>query len=85
MRAEIIKLHDKLKTTIVYVTHDQVEAMTMGDRIVVMKDGIVQQFDRPINIYNKPKNKFVAGFIGSPSINFLEGKLGREKGNLLLF
>lgn len=83
MRAEIIKLHKKLQTTIVYVTHDQVEAMTMGDKIVVMNDGVVQQYDSPIVIYNKPKNKFVAGFIGSPSINFFEGKIKKEENKLL--
>ncbi|CUS86938.1 hypothetical protein JGI8_01046 [Candidatus Kryptonium thompsonii] len=64
----------------IYVTHDQVEAMTMGDRIVVMKDGIIQQIDTPLNLYNFPKNKFVAGFIGSPSMNFLEGKIVHEDG-----
>jgi len=75
MRTEISKLHKRLETTIIYVTHDQTEAMTMGDRIVVMKDGIVQQVDTPTNLYNSPKNIFVAGFIGSPSMNFLNGKL----------
>ncbi|MCD6101930.1 MAG: sn-glycerol-3-phosphate ABC transporter ATP-binding protein UgpC [Candidatus Cloacimonetes bacterium] len=82
MRAEIIKLHKKLKTTIIYVTHDQVEAMTMGNKIVVMKDGMVQQINSPINIYNHPGNKFVAGFIGSPAINFFEGKLRRDNTKL---
>ena len=72
MRAEISKLHSKLQTTFIYVTHDQVEAMTMGTRIVVMKDGFVQQIDTPKNLYNYPKNKFVAGFIGTPQMNFLE-------------
>ncbi len=71
MRTEIIKLHKRLETTFVYVTHDQTEAMTMGDRIVVMKDGIVQQVDTPENLYNDPCNTFVAGFIGSPGMNFL--------------
>lgn len=71
-RTEIIKLHQKLQTTFIYVTHDQTEAMTMGDKIVVMKDGIIQQADRPINIYNAPRNMFVAGFIGSPQMNFIE-------------
>ncbi|WP_299528638.1 ABC transporter ATP-binding protein [Ulvibacterium sp.] len=75
MRAEIKKLHRQLDATIVYVTHDQIEAMTMGDRIVVLKDGIVQQFDTPMNLFNNPQNKFVAGFIGSPSMNFLPGKV----------
>ncbi|MBL7107993.1 MAG: sn-glycerol-3-phosphate ABC transporter ATP-binding protein UgpC [Candidatus Cloacimonetes bacterium] len=84
MRAEIIKLHKKLETTIIYVTHDQVEAMTMGNKIVVMKDGIVHQIDSPINIYNHPNNKFVAGFIGSPAINFFDGKL-KNDGKKLLF
>lgn len=75
MRAEIIKLHKHLKATVVYVTHDQTEAMTMGDRIVVMKDGIIQQVDKPTDVYSNPKNLFVAGFIGSPSMNFINGKL----------
>ncbi len=78
MRAEIIKLHKKLETTIIYVTHDQTEAMTMGDKIVVMKDGIIQQIDSPINVYNHPNNKFVAGFIGSPAINFFDGNIRQE-------
>jgi len=72
-RAEIIKLHNDLKTTFVYVTHDQVEAMTMGTRIVVMKDGVIQQVATPHEIYEYPVNKFVAGFIGSPRMNFIEG------------
>ena len=72
MRSEIAKLHQKLKTTFVYVTHDQTEAMTMGTRIVVMKDGIIQQVNTPKNIYDYPENMFVAGFIGSPQINFIE-------------
>ncbi|CAM1357884.1 ABC transporter ATP-binding protein [Tenacibaculum xiamenense] len=75
MRSEIKKLHKQLEATIVYVTHDQIEAMTMGDRIVVLKDGNVMQFDTPMNLFNNPTNKFVAGFIGSPSMNFLEGKI----------
>ena len=70
MRTEIIKLHKKLATTFIYVTHDQTEAMTMGDRIVVMKDGIIQQVDTPQNLYDMPCNMFVAGFIGSPQMNF---------------
>lgn len=82
MRAEIIKLHKKIATTIVYVTHDQVEAMTMGNTIVVMKDGEIQQIDSPINVYNNPSNKFVAGFIGSPSINFFDGSLTKKSGKL---
>ena len=75
MRTEIIKLHKKLATTFIYVTHDQTEAMTMGDRIVVMKDGIIQQVDTPQNLYDMPCNMFVAGFIGSPQMNFLDGTL----------
>ncbi len=75
MRIEISKLHKRLQTTIIYVTHDQVEAMTMGDRIVVMKDGVIQQVDSPLNLYDKPANKFVAGFIGSPAMNFFQGEL----------
>ncbi|BAW96956.1 ABC transporter, ATP-binding subunit [[Synechococcus] sp. NIES-970] len=71
-RKEISKLHQDLNTTFVYVTHDQVEAMTMGDRIAVMKDGILQQIDSPSNLYNHPSNMFVAGFIGSPAMNFFE-------------
>lgn len=79
MRAEIKKLHKQLDATIVYVTHDQIEAMTMGDRIVVLKDGIVKQFDSPMNLFNNPQNKFVAGFIGSPSMNFIPGEMIMEK------
>ncbi len=80
MRTEISKLHRRLQTTMIYVTHDQVEAMTMGDRIVVMKDGLVMQIDTPLNLYNHPQNKFVAGFIGSPAMNFMNGKIFRENG-----
>ncbi len=72
MRIEIAKLHQRLGTTIIYVTHDQTEAMTLGDRIVVMKDGVVQQVDSPQNLYDKPCNLFVAGFMGSPQMNFLD-------------
>ena len=75
MRTEISKLHKQLGATMIYVTHDQTEAMTMGERIVVMKDGIINQIDAPLNLYNKPINKFVAGFIGSPSMNFINGKI----------
>ena len=75
MRNEIVKLHEKIKTTFVYVTHDQVEAMTMGDRIVVMKDGLIQQVDTPSNIYDNPHNIFVAGFIGTPQMNFFNAKM----------
>ena len=84
MREEIMKLHQRLQTTVVYVTHDQVEAMTMGTRIVVMKDGVVQQVGKPMDLYNNPDNLFVAGFIGSPAMNFLEARLVRENGSLLL-
>jgi multiple sugar transport system ATP-binding protein len=75
MRASISKLHRRLGVTTVYVTHDQVEAMTMGTRIVVMKDGLIQQVDSPINLYDMPVNKFVAGFMGSPAMNFLIGNV----------
>lgn len=75
MRSEIVKLHKKLNTTFIYVTHDQVEAMTMGTRIVVMKAGYIQQIDTPKNLYKYPGNKFVAGFIGTPQMNFFEGTL----------
>ena len=73
MRAEIKKLHQRLETTVVYVTHDQVEAMTMADRIVVMHDGHVEQMGTPLEVYDKPANLFVAGFIGSPRMNLIEG------------
>ena len=72
MRSEIVKLHKELKTTFIYVTHDQIEAMTMGTRIVVMKLGVVQQIDTPTNLYDYPENKFVAGFIGTPQMNFFD-------------
>ena len=75
MRTEITKLHNRLATTFIYVTHDQVEAMTMGTRIVVMKDGFMQQVDSPINLYDHPVNQFVAGFIGTPQMNFFTGKI----------
>ena len=75
MRAELILLRKKINTTFIYVTHDQVEAMTLGDRIVVMKDGVVQQVGTPTEVFNSPKNKFVASFIGTPQMNFLDGKL----------
>ncbi len=78
MRTEISKLHNRLETTMIYVTHDQMEAMTMGDRIVVMKDGLVQQIDTPLNLYNQPINKFVAGFIGSPAMNFMTGIVRKD-------
>ena len=79
MRAEISKLHDRLGATIIYVTHDQTEAMTLGTRIVVMKDGVMQQVDTPTKLYNEPCNLFVAGFIGSPQMNFIDVKVS-EKG-----
>ena len=75
MRAELSKLHRRLATTVIYVTHDQTEAMTMGDRIVVMKDGIIHQVGSPLEIYNKPSNAFVGGFIGSPAMNFIPVRL----------
>jgi multiple sugar transport system ATP-binding protein len=78
MRVEITKLHQKLKTTMIYVTHDQIEAMTMGDRICVMEKGRIKQVDTPINLYNMPSNKFVGGFIGSPSMNMVEATLVKE-------
>lgn len=78
MRFEIKKLHEQVKTTIIYVTHDQIEAMTMGDRIVVMKDGLIQQVGKPLELYKRPQNVFVGGFIGSPSMNFLEGEIIEE-------
>jgi multiple sugar transport system ATP-binding protein len=82
MRAEIIALHKRLAATIVYVTHDQVEAMTMGDKIVVMKDGVVQQTGAPLHVYHNPVNRFVAGFIGSPPMNFLKCRL-EDRGGIL--
>ncbi len=82
MRTEIHKLHIRLQTTIIYVTHDQVEAMTMGDRIAVMKDGFLHQLADPIDVYDHPKNKFVAGFIGSPPMNFMQGRIIKKEGRL---
>lgn len=82
MRTEIKKLHIKLQTTMIYVTHDQTEAMTMGDRIVVMKDGHIQQIADPITLYDKPVNRFVAGFIGSPPMNFVKGTVIKKNGKL---
>ncbi|HPE36148.1 MAG TPA: sn-glycerol-3-phosphate ABC transporter ATP-binding protein UgpC, partial [Spirochaetales bacterium] len=82
MRAEIIELHNRLQATMIYVTHDQVEAMTMGDKIVVMKDGVVQQIGSPLYLYNHPINKFVAGFIGSPPMNFIRVKAVSEGGSV---
>jgi multiple sugar transport system ATP-binding protein len=80
MRVEIKKLHNRLGTTAIYVTHDQVEAMTLGDRVVVMKDGRVQQVGEPIELYNRPANRFVAGFIGSPSMNFMTVRMSNAGG-----
>src|SRR6266571_3370182 len=83
-RAELIKLHRRLGITTIYVTHDQVEAMTMGDRIAVMRDGIVQQVDAPLSLYNRPTNVFVAGFIGSPSMNFVDARVVRDTDGYLI-
>jgi multiple sugar transport system ATP-binding protein len=83
MRTEISKLHQRLATTMIYVTHDQVEAMTMGDRICMMKDGRIQQVARPLDIYNEPANMFVASFVGSPPMNFFEGTLVRKETGLV--
>ncbi len=82
MRSELTKLHKRLGTTFIYVTHDQIEAMTMASRIVVMKDGIIQQVDTPQNLYEHPCNLFVAGFIGTPQMNFVKGTLVKEGNNL---
>ncbi len=84
MRIEISKLHQRLQATIIYVTHDQTEAMTLGTRIVVMKDGVVQQVDSPQNLYDKPCNKFVAGFIGAPQMNMVDAKVGKEGADVTL-
>jgi multiple sugar transport system ATP-binding protein len=84
MRTEITKLHQRLQTTFIYVTHDQTEAMTLGTRIVVLKDGIIQQVDSPINLYNKPNNLFVGGFIGSPQMNMIDSKVERNGNNVWL-
>lgn len=84
MRIEISKLHQRLETTIIYVTHDQTEALTLGTRIVVMKDGIIQQVDTPIDLYTKPNNLFVAGFIGSPQMNFIEAKVVSSGSDVML-
>ena len=82
MRLRITQLHKELKTTMIYVTHDQVEAMTMGDRITVMRSGKIMQVDTPLNLYHYPANKFVAGFIGSPTMNFIDGELKEENGKI---
>ena len=84
MRAELIKLHERLDATMIYVTHDQVEAMTMGDRIVVMRNGFIQQVGPPMEVYNQPQNQFVAGFIGSPPMNFMEARLVPDNGGLAI-
>jgi multiple sugar transport system ATP-binding protein len=84
MRTEISKLHNRLDATMIYVTHDQAEAMTMGDRICVMRDGIIMQVDEPLRLYNHPNNLFVAGFIGTPPMNFLHGTL-RNEGSQVIF
>lgn len=83
MRAEIKRLHRRVQTTTIYVTHDQEEAMTLGDRVVVMKDGVVHQVATPFEVYERPVNRFVAGFVGTPPMNFLDGRLVREDGALL--
>jgi multiple sugar transport system ATP-binding protein len=80
MRVELKKLHDRLETTAIYVTHDQVEAMTLGDRVVVMKDGWIQQVGEPLELYSRPANKFVAGFIGSPAMNFADVTINETGG-----
>ena len=82
MRVELKKLHQRLGTTAIYVTHDQVEAMTLGDRVVVMRDGWVQQVGDPMTLYNEPANRFVAGFIGSPAMNFADARIAGENGGL---
>ena len=84
MRVEISKLHQRLETTIIYVTHDQTEAMTLGTRIVVMKDGVVQQVDSPQNLYDKPCNKFVAGFIGAPQMNMIDAQVAKAGSDITL-
>jgi multiple sugar transport system ATP-binding protein len=84
MRIEIKSLHQRLGTTTLYVTHDQVEAMTMADRIIVLKDGIVEQSGAPLELYDQPRNAFVAGFIGSPSMNFIRGRVQQEETSSVL-
>jgi multiple sugar transport system ATP-binding protein len=84
MRAELSKLHDRLQTTIIYVTHDQVEAMTMGTKIVVMKDGLIHQIGSPLGVYHFPVNQFVAGFIGSPVMNFIPCRIIQKDGHLMI-
>src|SRR5690606_23441131 len=82
MRAELSKLHHRLNATSVFVTHDQVEAMTMGSKIVVLKDGVIQQVGRPLDIYNSPANAFVASFIGSPKMNMFDARIVSRDGGL---
>ena len=84
MRFELNKIHQELGATTIYVTHDQIEALTLGDRLVLMRDGVVQQIGDPRTMYNRPANVFAAGFIGSPAMNFLEGRLVAEDGALWL-
>lgn len=84
-RGELQKLHSTLKTTTIYVTHDQVEAMTLGDRIVIMNNGLIQQMDTPLSVYDNPANMFVAGFIGSPAMNFFEGVVEKQKDAKFIF
>jgi multiple sugar transport system ATP-binding protein len=83
MRAELSSLHTRLQATMIYVTHDQIEAMTMGDRIVVMRDGFIQQIGTPLTLYNQPVNRFVAGFIGSPPMNIMTANLKEEGGRMI--
>jgi multiple sugar transport system ATP-binding protein len=80
MRVELAELHEKLSATIIYVTHDQIEAMTLADKIVVLNNGLVEQIDTPTELYNNPKTEFVAGFIGSPTMNFLRGDIVDKSG-----
>lgn len=82
MRVELKRLHERLQSTAVYVTHDQIEAMTLGDRIVVMNDGRIQQTGKPLEVYSQPQNKFVAGFIGSPAMNFIDASISESNGDL---
>jgi multiple sugar transport system ATP-binding protein len=84
MRVELKRLHDRLETTAIYVTHDQVEAMTLGDRVVVMRDGWIQQVGEPLELYGRPRNRFVAGFIGSPAMNFIDTSIAGGGGTLLV-
>ena len=84
MRTEIKKLHQKLKTTVIYVTHDQVEAMTLADRIVIMKDGVIEQIGTPLDLFEKPATKFVATFIGSPSMNMIKASITNQSGKLFM-